>query len=50
MSNVLTAVLKWFSVLPHSAEGPGEGRGVRTSEYDRRLRELEARAGRLFLP
>lgn len=50
MSNVLAAVLRWFSASPNGADGRGEGRGLPADDYDRRVRELEERAGRLFLP
>ena len=49
MKNVLAAVLKWFSASPRG-DGAGEERGVPSGDYDRRVRELEQRAGRLFLP
>ena len=50
MSNVLAAVLRWFSASPNGRDGRGEGHGLAADDYDRRVRELEERAGRLFLP
>ena len=47
MKNFFQSVLRWFSSPTTSGSGAGD---AHLSDYDRRLRALEERAGRLFLP
>jgi len=49
MKNLFESVLRWFSG-PRTSGGAHGVRGPSLSDYDRRLRELEERSGRLFLP
>jgi hypothetical protein len=49
MKNLFESVLRWFSG-PRTSGGVHGVRGPSLSDYDRRLRELEERSGRLFLP
>jgi hypothetical protein len=50
MKNFFESVLSWFSSPTTSGGGTDSVRGPNVSDYDRRLRELEARSGKLFLP
>jgi hypothetical protein len=50
MKNFFEGVFRWFSNPATSSGGADGVRGRSMSDYDRRLRELEARSGKLFLP
>jgi hypothetical protein len=49
MKSFFENVFRWFSSSTTSGGADGV-RGPGVSDYDRRLRELEARSGKLFLP
>lgn len=49
MKNFLEGVLRWFS-SPTTGGDADAVHEPNVSDYDRRLRELEARSGKLFLP
>ena len=49
MKRWFVTILWWISTAIHH-ESPAETRTVRLSDYERRLRQLDERAGRLFLP
>ncbi|HTS52834.1 MAG TPA: hypothetical protein VMH26_06135 [Burkholderiales bacterium] len=50
MKTFFEDVFKWLS-WPTAGSGNADGvRRPNVSDYDRRLRELEARSGKLFLP
>ncbi len=50
MKNLFEKVLRWFSSPTASGSGAHGAQEFSLSYYDRRLRELEERSGRLFLP
>ena len=50
MKSLFENVLRWFSSPTASDSGADGVQGLSLSDYDRRLRELDERSGRLFLP
>lgn len=49
MKSLFENVLRWFS-SPTTSGGADDALAPSVSDYDRRLRELAERSGRLFLP
>ncbi len=50
MKSFFESVFTWFSSPTAGGSGGHGVQGLSLSNYDRRLRELEERSGRLFLP